>query len=373
LKIVHIITSLNDGGTENSLFKICKYDKINQHIVISLKGVGKYSLLLKEIGVMVYSLNLNIISIHKFIYLVKLLGHLKPNIVQTWLVHADFVGGIAARLAGIKNIIWNIRYSKLNIGEAKFTTILILKILSILSYSIPKYIFVNSKKAKKVFETEGYNKKKLKFIPNGYDLSFSKPSKYKKNIFKKKLRLKLNIPLIGNIGRYDFVKGHFYLLSALSIIKSKGLNFNCIIAGENIKKNKILINQIENLKLKNHVKLMNSQKYVNKIMNVIDFHVLSSISESFPNVLAESMACGKPCVSTDVGDAKVIVGKTGWVVVPNSSIKLATAIEKALKEIGSKNWSRRCINARKRINKKFNIINTIKIYNELWVKAFRLK
>ena len=67
-------------------------------------------------------------SILKFIFLIKLLRSLKPDIVQTWLVHADFIGGIAARLAGINNILWNVRYSKIEIGKAKLTTILIIKL-----------------------------------------------------------------------------------------------------------------------------------------------------------------------------------------------------------------------------------------------------
>jgi len=114
LKIIHIINSLGDGGAEHSLFKICKYDIINKHIVISLTGSGKYGLLLKNLGTKVYCLNANFFSIHKFFYLIKLLRYLKPDIVQTWLVHADLIGGIAARIANIKNIVWNIRYTKLD-------------------------------------------------------------------------------------------------------------------------------------------------------------------------------------------------------------------------------------------------------------------
>ena len=170
MKIVHIITGLGNGGAEHTLFKICKHDRLNEHIVISLKQTGKYFSLLKNLGIKVYSLDLNYLSFYKFIYLIKLLRILKPDIAQTWLVHADLIGGIASRIAGVKNIIWNIRYSNLEIRKAKLTTILIIKLLAKLSYFIPKLIIIVSKKAKKVYEFEGYHKKKIKVIANGYDL-----------------------------------------------------------------------------------------------------------------------------------------------------------------------------------------------------------
>jgi hypothetical protein len=109
-------------------------------------------------------------------------------VVQTWLVHGDFIGGLAARLAGIKNIIWNIRFSNLKIGKSKLLTIVIVKILSKLSFFIPKLIIINSKKAKKIFTNEGYDKSKLKFVPNGYDLSILKPIEKEKKTFQKKIK-----------------------------------------------------------------------------------------------------------------------------------------------------------------------------------------
>ena len=124
MKIVHIITGLGDGGAEHVLFKICKYDTKNKHIVISLKGPGKYFSLLKKLNIKVYFLILNFIQFINFFHLVKLLRHLKPEIVQTWLVHADFLGSIASKFAGINNIIWNVRYS--NIKLEKLNSLLFL-------------------------------------------------------------------------------------------------------------------------------------------------------------------------------------------------------------------------------------------------------
>jgi glycosyltransferase involved in cell wall biosynthesis len=371
MKIVHIVTGLGDGGAEHTLYKICKHDIKNKHIVISFKRHGKYFSLLNKLGIKVYCLNANFFSIHKFFFLIKLLQSLKPDIVQTWLVHADLIGSIAARLAGIKQILWNVRYSNIEINKSKLTTILFIKVLAKLSHIIPELIVIVSKKAKKIYEVKGYDKRKLKFIPNGYDLSTLEVNNLKKINFQKKIKIKKGIPLIGYVARYDPLKDHLNLLNALSLIQLKNIDFFCILVGTNINKNKVLINQIKKLKLNNHIRLLGPTKNISKVMNMIDVHVQSSASEGFPNVVAEAMACKTPCVVTNVGDSSYILGKTGWVVPPNDSIKLAKAIEVAFNEIGSKNWGKRCSIARARIKKKFSIGKMIKSYNRIWIKVYK--
>ena len=368
MKIIHIITSLGDGGAEHTLYKICKYDTTNKHIVISLKGPGKYFLLLNKLGIKVYCLNFKFYSIYNFFLLVKLLRSFKNDIVQTWLVHADLIGGTAAYLAGIKNIIWNIRYSNFEIRKAKLTTVLIVKLLAKLSFLLPQLIVVVSKRAKKIYEVEGYDKKKLKFIPNGYDLSILKPNNFQKIFFKKKVKIKKLIPLIGNVARFDPKKDHLNLLNALSIIRSKKINFFCFLVGSNINNNNFkLVSQIQKLNLSEHVKLLGQNDNILQVMNGLDVYIQSSsYGEGFPNVVAESMACGTPCIVTDVGDASFIVGKTGWVVPPSSPNKLAKTIEKALNELGTKKWKKRCDLARSRMEKNFEISKMIISYNKLW-------
>jgi glycosyltransferase involved in cell wall biosynthesis len=372
MKVVHIITGLGDGGAEHTLFKICKYDNVNNHVVISLKGPGKYYSLLKRLGIEVYCLNINIFF-YKFFFLIKLLYTLRPDIVQTWLVHGDLIGGIAARLAGIKNILWNIRYSNFEIKKAKLTTILIVKILIKLSYVIPQSIVVVSKKAKKIYERSGYDKKKLILIPNGYDLLILKPSKLQKRFFKKKYKIKKSTLVIGNIARHDPKKDHLNLLNSLSIVRSKNINFICILAGSNIDRNNIsLVTKIKELKLSNYVKLIGQKDNIIEIMNGLDIYIQSSsYGEGFPNVVAEAMACGVSCVVTDVGDAAFIVGKTGVVVPPNNSIQLANALEKTIRKIGTKDLKNKSYKSRLRIKENFDIIKMIKLYNKSWIDVYK--
>lgn len=104
-KILHIITGLNDGGAEGVLTRMCLAEPQN-HQVISLMDMGKYGYILQDADVSVYCLNLNtkFISIKKIIELYGIIKKNRPNIVQTWMYHADLIGGIVAKIARVPNI-----------------------------------------------------------------------------------------------------------------------------------------------------------------------------------------------------------------------------------------------------------------------------
>jgi len=371
MKIIHIITGLEDGGAENTLYKICKYDLDNNSIVISLKGAGKYSSLLKKLGIKVYCFDMKYYSIIKFYFLIRLINTLKPDIVQTWLPHADFLGGIASRLAGVNKVVWNIRYSNLDNGVVKLKSIFLINILSKFSKIIPKMIIVNSKNGLQNCKYLGYSNDKLKLIHNGYDLINLRPNNKKNNI-RKKLNIKKKTYLIGLVARYDRTKDHDNLLNALYLVKKKNIKFFCVLIGKNIKNN-ILRKKINQLGLQKNLKLISKCKTIYTYLGELDIHLLSSKTEGFPNVVAEAMACGTPCVVTDVGDSAFIVGKTGWVVPSENSVKLANAIEKALSEIGKSSWKRKCNQAELRIKKNFSINKMITSYNKVWSKVNNLK
>ena len=104
------------------------------------------------------------------------------------------------------------------------------------------------------------------------------------------------------------------------------------------------------------------------VMNGFDLFVLSSSSEAFPNVLNEAMACGTPCVTTDVGDAALIIGGTGWVVPPKDPQALANAMFAAMEE--KKNspqaWQARKQACRQRIVDNFSIEKMVSGYHNVW-------
>ena len=369
MKILNIITGLNNGGAEAVLYRLCVHDSNYKHIVISLMNEGKYGSLLKDAGVVVHSLNMPAgrVTLSGLYKLFKLIRKLKPNVVQTWMFHSDLIGGIIARLAGIKNVFWNIRSTALKPETSTYSTIMIRKLCAKLSKMIPKRIVCNAKKAVEVHGSIGFETSKMTVIANGYDLS--KLCVIPNSQAQLKKELGDVFPLIGMVARFDPLKEHFDLLDAFSIVKKKGVPHKLVLVGNEINTSNIaLIGKIELLGLKDEVVLLDQRTDITTILNSLDLHILSSSSEGFPNVLAEAMACSTPCVTTDVGDAAFIVGDAGWVVPPKNPQLLADAILIALNEKKADpiKWVRRKVDCRKRIIDNFSIETMVKKYHEVW-------
>ncbi len=369
--IVHIITGLSDGGAEGVLYRLCRKDKEHRHLVVSLSDSGKYGPLLEALGISVFTMQMSPgrPSPIVFIRLVRLLRQYKPDVVQTWMYHADLFGGLAARLAGIQNVVWGVRQTMLEPGKSKKATIWIAKILSKLSWWLPSRIAVCAERAMDVHEELGYNRDKMRYIPNGYDLSDFKPGIDPNESIRSSLQISSSIPLIGTVGRYHPQKDHANLLEALAILKLRNISFHCILVGTGLNnRNTELVDLIDNLDLTNYVQLLGRRNDISQIMNALDLHVLPSTSEGFPNVVAEAMACGTPCVTTDVGDASVIVGDTGWVVPPKNPQALADSIIQVVEDIKTNNkaWLQRKEACCTRIVDKFSIEKMIESYKRVW-------
>lgn len=371
-KVVHVITGLNDGGAEAVLYRLCNADPLNSHIVVSMMDDGKYGPLLREIGVEVQCLSMQPgrVSLSGIVRLYKLLKTQKPDVVQTWMYHADLIGGVVSRLAGIKNIFWGVHNSILESGKSKKTTIIVAKVCAKLSYFIPKRIIYCAQKSVDVHDAFGYDHDKMVVVNNGYDLSkFYMKGSYS-NLLQRELGLSEKTPLIGLVGRYDPYKDHANLLNALRLLKKEKVDFNCVLVGKGVdNSNDTLVNLVNELELNHHVFLLGQRSDVPVVMNSIDLNVLSSTAEAFPNVLCEAMACSTPCVTTEVGDASLIVGDTGWVVEPKNPQALSEAIMNALDEKNNnpKAWQARKQDCRNRIVENFSIDKMVEKYHQTWL------
>ena len=371
MKILNVITGLNNGGAEAVLYRLCTYDKTYNHTVISLMDKGKYGSLLEEAGIKVYCLNMPAgrMTLSGFYELFKLMRKLKPDAVQTWMYHADLIGGVIARLAGNKNVFWNIRSSDLDGESSKKTTWFVAKLCAVLSHVIPKKTVCCARRAEKLHLELGY-KKNIVIIGNGYDLSTLKPNIELANNFRNDIGVQQSEKLIGMVARYDSQKDHLNLVEALGILKGRGYNFKCCLVGRDLNEdNSVMTHAIKAGSLESDVLLLDQRTDIPSVMNGLNLHVLSSAyGEAFPNVVAESMSCGTPNVVTDVGDAGFIVGDTGKVVKPRSSQELARAISEYfdIMDADSNKWNEICLQAYKRAHDNFDIHQMIEYYHDVW-------
>lgn len=370
LVVVHVITGLGDGGAEAALSRLCLSDTEDKHIVVSLMGFGKYGPILQKAGVKVLPLHMRPgrLTISGLRQLWMIVREERPDVVQTWMYHADLIGGVIAHLAGIRDVVWNIRHAELDPQASSRSTIWVARLCALLSRWVPRRIIACAQHAAVVHGALGYDSDRMVVIGNGYDLTRFRPNMEARAHQRMLLGISPEARLIGCVARFAPEKDHANLIGALALLKSRNVAYQCLLIGTGMTiDNDSLVKLISAFGLEEEVLLLGPQGNVADWMTAIDVHVLSSISEGFPNVLAEAMACGTPCISTDVGDASLIVGDTGWIVPSQDVTALADALEVATRSVTSDGgWSERQEAARAHVEQKFSLSAMVAAYQAVW-------
>ncbi len=342
------------------------------HTVVSLKNSGHYGPRLRELGVEVHSVG-NLrgwTGINGILTLRRIIVRAHPDVVQTWMYHGDLLGGLAARSAGVRTVVWGIRNSNLDTDKVSFSARAAARICALLSTRIPAAIVCCSEEATRFHKTMGYENGTFVVIANGYDLSCFSPNSEARARLRREWGIAPQGPLLGMVARWDPQKDHNNLLHALAKLRTAGAVFRCVLVGANMAwANPVLAARVRQLGLDDTMVLAGARDDVPAVMNALDLHVLSSVGEAFPNTVAEAMACGTPCVVTDVGDARLIVGETGWVVPRRNPEALARAIAEALSVVAAKGRAALGQRCRARIEEKFSLETMVRAYQGLWIKV----
>lgn len=367
--VFHIIAGLGDGGAEAALYRLCKHDRLVRHHVVSLMDAGKYGHLLEVEGTAVTCLGMprGGVTLTGLWRLWKSLRAERPDAIQTWMYHSDLLGGVIARLAGYRNVSWGVRHSDLIPGKSSRRTIAVAGVCAWISSLVPRRIICCAEAGARAHAALGYDPGRIRVVPNGYDLAVFRPNRESGFSIRVELGCGEQEPILGFVARYDPLKDHHTLLQALGLLKDRGHTPLCLLVGSGMDNDNVtLVDQITTLGLDRQVRLVGRRNDIPAVMNALDLHVMSSASEAFPNVLAEAMACGTPCISTDVGDASTIVGDSGWIVPPCNPEALALAIARALDERNMQNWADRQEAARRRIESRFSIESMVSKYHQIW-------
>ncbi|OHB73513.1 MAG: hypothetical protein A2W17_09145 [Planctomycetes bacterium RBG_16_41_13] len=371
IKIVFIITGLNQGGAEAMLYKLLSsIDKEKfAPVVITLLDGGIYKSKIENLGVPVYSscMKRGRFSIIGFCLLVKLLRNLKPDLLQGWMYHGNLIAQLSSVFLKKKiSVLWNIRGTHTNLSEEKFTSAVTMWLGARLS-SLPVYIINNSQASALSHEQKlNYRTGKWIIIPNGFDTSLFVPSDENRLKFRSDLGLPKDAFLIGLVARYHPMKDHTnFLYAAVDILKTHP-NIHFILVGTDVEpSNTELMEKINTFGLGKSFHVLGNRDDIPYLTSALDIASSSSYGEGFPNVVGEAMSCGVSCVVTKVGDADWIVGDTGIVVPPRDPVSLANGWRKLI-ELGQDKRLALGMMARQRIIKKFSLDDVVKKYEMLY-------
>ena len=344
MNILHVIISLTAGGAENSLKRLIeshKDDTNYQHSVLSLTTIGKVGGQLQASGIEVCSLGLkSSLSLPiTFIRLIKFIRKANPDIVHTWMYHADLLGGLAAWVMR-KKVIWSIRNTNISINSGTATTTVhIMNICAYLSSYIPKKIVCVANAALISHSNYGYNKKIMTVIPNGYDVNKINQAAVKipRDVFRHSLNITQDAIVIGSVGRYNDYKDYpTFIKTAVILLKSSpALQF--LLVGRDV-------------------------DYDNKILTQLIIE--TGHQNSF-------ILLGERSVTTDAGDAAMMVGNEALVVDYSQPNLLAKSLQKLLNLTVSQR-SKIGKELQQHIKNEYSMIKVKKSYEALYQQVINL-
>jgi glycosyltransferase involved in cell wall biosynthesis len=368
---MHIITSLGSGGAQTMLYQLLKTwgRDDNQHMVISLLENGPFAAEIQALGFEVLELGMRPgrLNAGVLLKLIRVMRAYRPDLIQTWLYHADLIGGILASLSKRTSLVWGIHHTLSKNHGLKPATLIVVRINALLSWFLPARIICCSVTALETHARFGYRKDRMLMIPNGIDTYHFQPDASARIELRRELQIPDQARIIGMYARFHPQKDHRNLILAAGILHREIPSAHFVLAGEGMDSTNSQIKQwIAAEEMRDHIHPLGPRRDMPLLHAALDIFTLSSSGgEAFPLVLGEAMACGVPCVATDVGDAAEIIGDTGYHVPARHPRALAQAWQLLL-ELPSTEYIRLSRMARERVHNKYNLLDVSKTYRDLY-------
>lgn len=325
-----LVPSLEQGGTERQatlLALALRARNLPVHVIVFRRGVFAHDI--EAAGIPLTALGGGGWASYS-LALAKLLRTEKPALLYSLLPHANVVSAIARIADPQCRLIWGIRSADMPLAGYGLKTRGAYWLERMLS-SLPHRIIVNSRSGADSCVRKGFPPSTIRVIENGFDTNLFRPDPKARERVRAEFGLRPEEIAIGLPARIDPVKGHVTFLTAASELLKSGapLRFLCIGGGSPglAAELKALADR---LGIAQHVLWTGNRDDMPATLNTLDMATLCSNAEGFPNAVGEAMACGVPCVATDVGDARHLISDTGFIVPPRDSQALANAWRKLL-------------------------------------------
>lgn len=297
--------------------------------VVSLGDEGEIGPRLRAVGatVSVLGIRKSVRSLAAAPRLAALAREWRPDIVCGWMYHGNLAALWAAREAGGVPCVWGIRQTFGGYSRERVLTRAVIWAGARLSRR-PACILYNSRASLEQHRFLGYASAHSDVIPNGFDVDRFRPDETAGARLRAELGLTDRTLLIGQVARLHPMKNHVGMIRAVARLRSGGADVHLVMAGRGVTpESQELAAQVRASGMEGSVSLLGERRDTALLLAGMD--VVCSPSgwgEGFPNVVGEAMACGVPCVVTDVGDSGFVVGDTGSIVPSGDEEQLVQAL-----------------------------------------------
>lgn len=328
-----VIRSLDRGGAERQLVNLVigmKERGVPVHVAVFYTG-GALEKELTESGVKIHNLQkkgtYDLWGLNR--RLRALVRELQPGVVHGYLPLSNLLVAIASRRVLTGKRVWGIRCSGITQQPLN-------RLERILYWSEKHFgsrtdiVITNSESGADEMVSKGLPREKVFAVPNGIDGDRFCINVSAGRSFRSSVGIPLDVPMFGMVGRQDQFKNHQLAIRALARMANKDARLLCV-------GRIVLASHTQHLKdlalaegVGERVIWLEEIPDTLPVYNALNSLLSVSLAEGSPNVVAEAMLCGVPCVVTDVGDSAKLVGDLGEVVKSFEPESLAQAMDRIL-------------------------------------------
>jgi glycosyltransferase involved in cell wall biosynthesis len=331
-RILMIITELDRGGAEQQFVQLAigLLHKGWEVRVVCLGPRAELCDQLEEQGIVPRCLGARSVwsTLSVLKQLIENIRSFQPEIIQTYLFHANILGRLAAFRAGRSIVVCGLRVAERQAhwhGWVEWLT----------ASLVTRWVCVSEGVRQHAAKNWKLDQTRLVVIPNGIDID-----RWKNAIpfTRADLDLPADAIMLFSAGRLDVQKGMDILLKAFGKVAPEWPSLHLVIAGEGPLRRELELHKGTQGPASGRVHFLGQRNDIPRLMATCDLFVLASRWEGMPNALLEAMATGKPCVATNAEGSSELLGygqrgehsQRGWLVPVDDSLALAAAIDEAL-------------------------------------------
>jgi glycosyltransferase involved in cell wall biosynthesis len=376
-RVVHIIADLDVGGAEQVLLQLLRTleGAPANHAVISLSSIGAIGQRIQAIGVEVEAVGLRGGGVRGALgglaRLWRAVRRHRQSVVQTWMYHADLIGGLVARVNGMR-VVWGVHTGALP-PRPGVVMRFGLRAAAGLSRVVPTCIVCCSETSRDVQLELGYDPRRMIVIPNGFDPVDEMPVDARREV-RARLGIPADAPVVTRVARFHPQKDHASMAAAMVRVWEKLPDSHLVLVGEGMDSGNQDLHRLFGPAASrpelHHLGQLDPEDVLS-VLIASDVAVSSSaFGEGLPLVVGEAIGAGVPVVVTDVGDVRSLVESPGQVVPPRDPGALADAIIQTL-GLSTEERESRTQTARARLASHFGLDAMARRYEAVYEQVAR--